>query len=77
VLRAFPHHGSRTANPRELAGWAKPRWVVVSTSDRDAELRLTETYDGTADVLSTATRGTVGFQIDPAGEMTVETFRGE
>lgn len=72
-----PHHGSRTANPRELAGWAKPRWVVVSTSDRDAERRLMETYDGTADVLSTATRGTVGFQIDPEGEMTVETFRGE
>jgi len=72
-----PHHGSRAANPRELAGWSKPRWVVVSTNDSSAEERLAATYEGTADVLSTASLGAIDFRIDTRGALTVETFRSQ
>jgi competence protein ComEC len=72
-----PHHGSKAANSLALAHWARPEWVVVSTQDAHSEDRLAETYPLSATLLATARRGAIEFCIDDAGELTVETFRGE
>lgn len=71
-----PHHGSKAANPERLSHWATPQWVVVSTQDAAAEDRLADSYGLSADVLATARHGAIEFLIDPHGELTVETFRG-
>ncbi len=72
-----PHHGSRAANPRELAAWSRPEWVIVSTSDRAAENRVAATYEGMADVLCTARHGAVEIRIADGGKLSVDSFRSD
>ena len=71
-----PHHGSKAANPEQLARWATPEWVVISTQDADAEQRLGECYSRNSHMLATARHGALEFRISPHGTLTVESFRG-
>ncbi|NOX56399.1 MAG: DNA internalization-related competence protein ComEC/Rec2, partial [Planctomycetes bacterium] len=43
VLMA-PHHGSKRSNRPELAGWARPRLLVVSGDDRHTRKMLIDAY---------------------------------
>jgi len=74
VLQA-PHHGSAAANPRDLARWAQPEFVIVSGSRRDGRTGLNQVYGDRAQVLSTHDCGAITIVINAAGEMRVETFR--
>lgn len=74
VLMA-PHHGSRTANTRELAEWARPRLVVSNqgpprgTARRDGAYRATDSI-----VLGTWPHGAVTLH-SVADGLWVETFQ--
>jgi competence protein ComEC len=70
-----PHHGSKAANPEQMARWATPEWVIVSTQEAAAEDRLSAVYAERAEVLATGRRGAIEFQIDPQGAISVEIFR--
>lgn len=70
-----PHHGSRAANPPELADWARPAYVVISTGDRGKAGELQPVYGEECRVLSTAESGAVRVRISPEGVVTVEEFR--
>ena len=69
-----PHHGSRGANPPELAAWAQPAYVVISTGDQGKAAELQQVYGDACRVLSTAESGAVRVQISPDGELTVEEY---
>lgn len=64
-----PHHGSLRANPPELANWASPRWVVLSSGYDGPVERLQDIYTNGTEVLSTARSGAVTFEINAGGEI--------
>ncbi len=68
-----PHHGSLKANPPDLARWVNPRWVVVSGGSDLSIAKLQQNYGAGVDLLTTARQGAVTVEIDPAGEIRVET----
>jgi competence protein ComEC len=70
-----PHHGSRAANPPELAEWAQPAYAVISTGDHGKAGELQEVYGPGCRVLSTADSGAVRVRISPEGELVVEEYR--
>jgi len=70
-----PHHGSLKANPQDLARWATPEYVIVSTSERATSERLATQYGPETEILTTATYGAVRCRIDPKGELQVEPFK--
>lgn len=70
-----PHHGRVAANPRQLAEWAQPRWVVVSDGRHDNSERLREIYGADARVLSTHESGAITFAIDASGSVQCVPFR--
>lgn len=70
-----PHHGRIAANPRELAEWATPDWVIVSDGGRDNSERLRTVYGEWTQILSTQLRGAITFVIDGRGRVRCETFR--
>ena len=70
-----PHHGSIKANTTDLARWATPEWVIVSSSDPAVEERLAPRYGPAARVLSTSNRGALRCRITPDGDLLVEPFR--
>ncbi len=68
-----PHHGSRTANTRELSDWANPAVVVVAgghVPGRMAELK--KVYGSSARLLSTSDDGAVTVELSPRGQLLVE-----
>ena len=66
-----PHHGSQAANPPELAAWANPNWVVVSTGEERNLPFLKQTYGSNCRVVSTAEYGAMTFTIRPNGSVGV------
>ena len=70
-----PHHGSAAANPPELAAWAKPEVVVVSTGHPGVPERLRPAYGETTAILSTEESGAVTCFISRDGGLKFqETF---
>lgn len=65
-----PHHGSLAANPRTLAEWCDPIWIVASSGNRFPGQRLRTQYgEFGSRVLSTFESGAIEFHISPQGEM--------
>ena len=69
-----PHHGSRDANPPELAAWAQPKFVVASAGAPGVVKALTPIYETYGVVLSTAESGAVTIAIGLDGELSVTEF---
>lgn len=69
-----PHHGSRSANRPELAGWARPELVAVSAGRRLSPATLAEVYDNRTRILPTVEHGAVTVRIDDAGRLRTECF---
>jgi competence protein ComEC len=70
-----PHHGRVNANPRRLAEWATPDWVIVSDGRQDSSDKLGAIYGPAAKVLSTQKSGAITFVIDRAGRIECRPFR--
>ncbi|MFN7806877.1 MAG: ComEC/Rec2 family competence protein [Planctomycetaceae bacterium] len=70
-----PHHGSRLANPIQLANWARPQVVVVSGGHRDGRGGLNRVYGSECQVLSTHDHGAITCVIGRDGRLRVEGFR--
>ncbi len=70
-----PHHGSRTANTRELADWANPTIVVVAGGHVLGRIEeLKKNYGSTVRLLSTHEDGAVTIEISPKGQLLVESM---
>ena len=66
-----PHHGSRRSHTPELVQWAKPRWAVISGSDRWDATPVIDSYRSAgANVLHTAACGAVTVTMGPEGVRT-------
>jgi competence protein ComEC len=74
ILQA-PHHGRFAANPKPLADWASPEWVIVSDGRQDDSERLRAIYGPAAHVMSTQKHGAITFVIDRRGVIRCEPFR--
>ncbi len=72
-----PHHGRVAANPRRLAEWANPDWVIVSDGRQDSSEKLRDVFGPAAQVLSTQRSGAITFVIDKRGTIRCEPFRAE
>lgn len=70
-----PHHGSRKANPKALADWARPQHVVVSAGPRVDFKSLRAAYGDAAEIVSTHEAGAVTFEIRPGGTLLRSTVR--
>ena len=65
-----PHHGSLSANPRTLAEWCSPTWIVASSGNRFPGERLRTQYGKYGSrVVSTFESGAIEIRISPQGEM--------
>lgn len=65
-----PHHGSLAANPRSLAEWCDPTWIVASSGNRFPGERLRTQYgEYGSRVESTFESGAVEFTVSPHGEI--------
>jgi competence protein ComEC len=68
VLMA-PHHGSTRSNPRGLAEWCRPEFVVISGSrdfelGRDSAVVAKAFYSAGANVFHTAEHGSIEFRLE-------------
>ena len=70
-----PHHGSLKANPLDLARWATPEYLVVSTPEASAAERLAARYGPETQILTTATRGAIRCHISPDGQLQIVPFK--
>lgn len=70
-----PHHGSLKANPPDLARWATPEYLIVSTPDISTSERLAARYGPETQILTTAAYGAIRCHINPEGDLTVEPFK--
>jgi competence protein ComEC len=70
-----PHHGSLAANPRDLARWATPDWLVVSCRDDAIRDRLAANFGSETQILTTARHGAIRCRIRSDGELRIEPFR--
>lgn len=70
-----PHHGSLAANPPELAEWARPEFVVISSGAFGVADRLSFVFGDDCRVLSTAESGAVTVGISPDGGLQVHEFQ--
>lgn len=70
-----PHHGSKAANPPELAAWTNPTWVIASAADRTILQRVQPHFTPETQLLSTAQTGRVRCRIAPDGQIQVVTYR--
>ena len=65
-----PHHGSLSANPRTLAEWCNPTWIVASSGNRFPGERLRTQYGKYGSrVVSTFESGAIEIRISPNGKM--------
>jgi competence protein ComEC len=69
-----PHHGSKAANPPELAEWTRPGVVVASAGRRLRAAPLQQTYGSDTLVLATNDVGAIRFTIKPDGQTSLQTF---
>jgi competence protein ComEC len=72
-----PHHGSAKANPRALADWAAPAWVVVSGGRSDTVAQLRSVYVDANRVYSTYDQGAVTVTISATGKVDCVPFASE
>lgn len=70
-----PHHGSMKANPPDLARWATPEYVIVSTSEAIVAERLADRFGPESQIITTATYGAIRCRISPSGDLQVEPFK--
>ena len=70
-----PHHGSVKANPPDLARWATPEYLVVSTPEVAVAERLATRYGPETQILTTAAQGAIRCHISPEGELQMEPFK--
>jgi competence protein ComEC len=70
-----PHHGSKAANPPELAAWTNASIVIASSADRQVRSRLSGSYAEPTVVLNTAETGCVRCEIAGDGTWIIRTFR--
>jgi len=73
VLTA-PHHGSPAANPRELAAWASPTFVVASAPAPAYQKDLESHYGPETRVIMTPESGAVTTTVTSKGVLSVEPF---
>ncbi|MGH7199773.1 MAG: ComEC/Rec2 family competence protein, partial [Planctomycetaceae bacterium] len=62
-----PHHGSRAANPPQLAAWSDPKIVVVSSGTERPTAFLREIYGEDVAIWCTAESGAVAIEIAADG----------
>ncbi|MFG0240026.1 MAG: hypothetical protein ACF8CY_03070, partial [Gimesia chilikensis] len=70
-----PHHGSLTANTRELAEWAHPDYVIVSGGKPQTIGQLQQVYAPQTRVYSTSTHGALTCSIRHDGKVSVTPYR--
>ncbi|HUQ71000.1 MAG TPA: ComEC/Rec2 family competence protein, partial [Planctomycetaceae bacterium] len=70
-----PHHGSRAANPPELAAWTYPGVAIASSADRQAKARLLQSYTDPTVVFNTAESGCVRCEVQADGTLSVSAYR--
>ena len=70
-----PHHGSLKANPPDLARWATPEYVIVSTPEPSTAERLASRYGPETQILTTAAYGAIRCHIGPDGQLRIEPFK--
>lgn len=70
-----PHHGSFTANTRDLDRWARPQYLIVSGGRKQTIPYLKQVYSAATEILTTRTHGAINCQIDDAGHLEVVPFR--
>lgn len=68
-LLLSPHHGSPNANPRMLADWATPDYLIISGGRPEAAEKLQNLFGPETRVLSTTTGGAAIFTIGPDGDL--------
>ncbi|HUG17397.1 MAG TPA: ComEC/Rec2 family competence protein [Planctomycetaceae bacterium] len=68
-----PHHGSLADNPPELAAWAKPELVIVSSGNDTRLPSLIEIYGPALE--HTQRSGAVTVTVSARGDLTVERIR--
>lgn len=71
VLMA-PHHGAPTANPRELAAWASPDFVVASAPNPAYQKELESHYGSATHVIMTPESGAVTTTVTSKGVLSVK-----
>ena len=71
VLMA-PHHGAPTANPRELAAWANPTFVVASAPNPAYQKELESHYGSATRVIMTPESGAITTTVTSKGVLSVE-----
>lgn len=70
-----PHHGSERSVPGRFAGWARPKFVVISGDEEDRRDSTFAAYaSGGAEVFHTADHGGVVVEISAKGELVVRPF---
>ncbi|MFO1005279.1 MAG: DNA internalization-related competence protein ComEC/Rec2 [Planctomycetaceae bacterium] len=69
-----PHHGGKSANTPELAKWAHPRHVFVS-SGRDITPALAKIYSVADSIHCTAVEGAIHARIAPNGSIQIGSHR--
>ena len=70
-----PHHGSLKANPPDLARWATPDYLIISTPEASTAERLAQRYGPETQILTTASQGAIRCHITPEGQLQVESFK--
>ena len=70
-----PPHGSLKANPPDLARWATPEYLVISTPEPATADRLAQRYGPETQILTTATEGAIRCHISPDGQLQIEPFK--
>ena len=70
-----PHHGSLNANPPDLARWATPEYLIVSTPEAPTADRLRVRYGPETQILATARFGAIRCRVTPDGELNVIPFK--
>ena len=70
-----PHHGSLKANPPDLARWARPEYVIVSTPEAAVSDRLMTNYGPSSQILTTAAFGAIRCHVTPEGEIQITPFK--
>ncbi len=70
-----PHHGSLNANPKDLARWATPDWLIASCRDDAVRDRLATNFGSETQILTTARYGAIRCRIRSDGELLVEPFK--
>lgn len=70
-----PHHGSMKANPPDLARWATPEYVVVSSPESRVAEQLADRYGPETQILATADHGAIRCHVGRDGEVSIVPFK--